>query len=71
MIFSAHEWRGITQEAIQAIVGRRRSRGGPRTRCRNQVQDLAWEHVGIDREHLPEVAENCQAWVANLDVIIP
>ena len=49
----------------------RRSRGRPRTRWRNYVEDLSRSRLGIPAEHLSFVAEDRDAWRLQLELLPP
>ena len=49
----------------------RRSRGCPRTRWRDYVEDLSWSRLGIPAEHLSFVEEGRGAWRLQLELQSP
>ena len=52
-------------------VFRARPRGRPSTRWRDYVSRLAWEHLGIPREELDEVAGEREVWASLLRLLPP
>ena len=58
-------------EAFRACPTGRRPRGRPRTRWRDYVSRLAWEHLGIPREELDEVAGEREVWASLLRLLPP
>ena len=51
-------------EVFRARPTGRRPWGRPRTRWRDYVSQLAWEHLGIPREELDEVAGEREVWAS-------
>jgi len=49
----------------------RRPWGRPRTRCRDYISLLAWEHLGIPQKELESVAGEKEAWGALLRQLPP
>lgn len=47
----------------------RRSRGRPRTRWRDYISGLAWEHLRIALEELVDVAEESHVWASWLKLL--
>ncbi|KAK0142203.1 hypothetical protein N1851_020089 [Merluccius polli] len=58
-------------ERSQARPTGRRPRGRPRTRWRDDVSRLAWEHLGIPQEELDEVAGEREVWASLLRLLPP
>ena len=58
-------------EVFRARPTGRRPRGRPRTRWRDYISLLAWEHLGIPQEELESVAGEKEAWRALLDLLPP
>ena len=58
-------------EVFRARPTGRRPRGRPRTRWRDYISLLAWEHLGIPQEELDSVAGEKEAWRALLDLLPP
>ncbi|KAK0145331.1 putative uncharacterized transposon-derived protein F52C9.6 [Merluccius polli] len=58
-------------EVFRAGSTGRRPRGRPRTRWRDYVSRLAWEHLGIPQEELDEVAGEREVWASLLRLLPP
>nr|XP_049577496.1 glycine receptor subunit alpha-3 isoform X1 [Syngnathus scovelli] len=58
-------------EVFRACPAGRRPRGRPRTRWRDYVSQLAWEHLGIPRDELDEVAGEREVWESLLKLLPP
>ncbi|KAK0143194.1 Craniofacial development protein 2 [Merluccius polli] len=58
-------------EVFRARPTGRRPRGRPRTRWRDYVSRLAWEHLGIPQEELAEVAGEREVWASLLRLLPP
>ena len=49
----------------------RRSRGLPKARWRDHIENLSWFRLGTPPEHLPFVAEDRDAWMLQLEQLPP
>ncbi|KAK3558236.1 hypothetical protein QTP86_013969 [Hemibagrus guttatus] len=58
-------------EVFRACPTGKRPRGRPRTRWRDYVFRLAWEHLGIPPEELEEVAREREVWASLLRLLPP
>ncbi|KAL7836057.1 hypothetical protein SRHO_G00284040 [Serrasalmus rhombeus] len=58
-------------EVSQASPLGRRPRGRPRTRWRDYIAQLAWEHLGIPPRELVEVAGEREVWASLLRMLPP
>ena len=47
----------------------RRPRGRPRTRWRDYISSLAWEHLGIPQPELADVAREREVWGSLLKLL--
>ena len=62
---------GHPGEVFRARPTGRRPRGRPRTRWKDYVSRLAWEHLGVPLEELEEVAGDRDVWVSLLKLLPP
>ncbi|KAK9541149.1 hypothetical protein VZT92_001216 [Zoarces viviparus] len=58
-------------EVFQARSTGKRPRGRPRTRWRDYISQLAWEHLGIPQNELEHVAGEREVWVSLLGLLPP
>ncbi len=56
---------------FQARPARKRPRGRPRSRWRDYISALAWEHLGILQSELADVAREREVWVSMLKKLLP
>ena len=63
--------RRLPGEVFRARPTGRRPRWRPRTRWRDYVSRLAWEHLGIPLEELDEVAGERKVWASLLRLLPP
>ena len=52
----------LPREVFQARPAGKRPRGRPRTRWRDYISSLAWEHLGIPQSELVDVAWERKVW---------
>ncbi|KAK3512930.1 hypothetical protein QTP70_029086, partial [Hemibagrus guttatus] len=58
-------------EVLRACPTGKRPRGRPRTRWRDYVSRLAWEHLGVPLEELEEVSGEREVWASLLRLLPP
>ncbi|KAK3505719.1 hypothetical protein QTP70_020512 [Hemibagrus guttatus] len=58
-------------EVFQACPTGKRPRGRPRTRWRDYISRLAWEHLGVPPEELEEVSVEREVWASLLRLLPP
>ncbi|KAK3562555.1 hypothetical protein QTP86_002034 [Hemibagrus guttatus] len=58
-------------EVFRACPTGKRPRGRPRTRWRDYVSRLAWEHLGVPPEELEEVSGEREVWASLLRLLPP
>lgn len=61
----------LLREVFQACPAGRRPRGRPRTRWRDYISNLAWEHLGIPQSELVNVAREREVWGPLLELLPP
>ena len=59
----------LPREVFQTCPARRRPRGRPRTRWKDYISMLAWEHLGIPQSELADVAGKKQVWGTLLELL--
>ena len=59
----------VPQEVFQARPAGRRLRGRPRTRWRDYISTLAWEHLGIPQSELADVAGKREVLETQLELL--
>ena len=59
------------QRLLNAFMVGKRPRGRPRTRWRDNVEDLAWSRLGVPPSELPMVAKDRDAWRFQLELLPP
>ncbi|KAJ8015753.1 hypothetical protein DPEC_G00029420 [Dallia pectoralis] len=63
--------RRLPREVFQARPAGRRPRARPRTRWRDYISTLAWEHLGIPQSELANVAREWEVWGPLLELLPP